>query len=158
MSFMKVLLFSGAILLFLALFQPAGAKELTWQEVASELMSPACPGRLVINCSSGEADQLRTLIKQKVDEGWNKKQIMKYFADIYGDEYLAAPAKQGFYLLAWVVPFAVVGVGAFVILLVMRIWRKSGRLKESIPLETLSGADKGALSEKLDEELNKFDY
>jgi cytochrome c-type biogenesis protein CcmH len=152
-------IFSVITLLLLTSFQPGEAKELTWQDVAKELMSPACPGRLVIDCPSGEADQLRTLIKQKVDEGWTKKQIMQYFANIYGEEYLAAPAKRGFYLLAWIVPFVVVAVGAFVVLLVMRIWKRTGQLEEEEAASAaLPEGEKGALSEKLDEELNKFDF
>ncbi len=148
-----------AVAVFLFAFSTVGeARELTWQEVALELMSPACPGRTVLSCPSGEGDQLRTLVKQKVAEGWSKKQIIDYFVSIYGEEYRASPPAKGFYLLAWIVPFMAVGVGAVVVFLVMRVWRKKGKIADETESEGIPEGDISALSEKLDEELKKFDY
>ncbi|MDH3603255.1 MAG: hypothetical protein OEU26_26880, partial [Candidatus Tectomicrobia bacterium] len=43
----------------------ASATALVWQDVAGQLMSPACPGRTLINCTSGQSEQWRELIRQK---------------------------------------------------------------------------------------------
>ena len=136
----------------------AAAKELSWQEVARELMSPACPGKLVIDCPSGEGEQLRTLIRQKVEESWDKDRIKKYYVDMYGQEYLAAPAKKGFFLLVWVVPFAVVIMGAFVVFLITCIWKRKGETEEAAHPSSLPEKDKDSLLEKLDDELDKFEF
>lgn len=149
----------AAIVVLLISPMPARAdKELAWQDVAKELMSPACPGRLILDCPSGEGEQLRTLIKQKVGEGWTKKQIMDYFVSIYGEQYLASPAKKGFYLLAWIVPILAVVVGALVVFLVTRVWRRRGKIAAEAASPHVPEAEKDALSKKLDDELSKFDF
>lgn len=158
MKLLATVLFCAIVISFAAASPLKAAKELRWQEVAGELMSPACPGKLVIDCPSGEGAQLRTLIKQKVDDGWTKKQIKEYFVGIYGEEYLAAPAKKGFYLLVWVLPFALLGVGAFVVFFVIKIWKKEGEVEERAASSVVGQENKRALSEKLDEELEKFDF
>lgn len=151
-------IFSALVFLLFAVSAVMGAEELTWQEAAGELMSPACPGRLLVDCPSGEAEQLRTLVKQKVADGWTKEQIKGYFVKLYGEEVLAAPSKRGFYLLAWIVPFAALAVGALVVFLVVRIWRRRGELEEQAASAPHPEVGEGSLSEKLDEELKEFDF
>lgn len=158
---MKIILgavFAAIIILLVSPLPARGDKELKWEDVAKELMSPACPGRLILDCPSGEGEQLRTLIKQKVNEGWTKKQIMDYFVSIYGEQYLASPAKKGFYLLAWIVPILAVAVGALVVFLVTRVWRRSGKVAAEAAPSHVPEAEKDALSKKLDDELSKFDF
>ena len=95
MSLSKLgLMLAGFYMLTLLSLLPA-ASALQWQDVAGELMSPACPGRTLINCTSGQSEQLRELIRQKVDQGESKAAIMKYFVDMHGEEILAAPPQKG---------------------------------------------------------------
>ena len=110
------IIFLGGVLL--ALSGPVGAEVLVWQDVANELMSPACPGRTLINCTSGQAEQWRELIRQKVAKGETKEEIIQYFVELRGEEILAAPPKKGFALAAWLLPLFVLlnGVGLIVVL------------------------------------------
>jgi cytochrome c-type biogenesis protein CcmH len=93
-----------------------------WQDVAGELMSPACPGRTLLNCTSIQAEQWRELIRQKLANGESKEQILQYFVDISGEAILAAPPKKGFALTAWILPLFVVVNGAVLILALTRRW------------------------------------
>jgi len=93
-----------------------------WQDVAGALMSPACPGRTLLNCTSSQAEQWRELIRQKLANGESKEQILQYFVDISGEAILAAPPKKGFALTAWLLPFFVVVNGAVLILALTRRW------------------------------------
>ena len=93
-----------------------------WQDVAGELMSPACPGRTLLNCTSSQAEQWRELIRQKLAKGESKEQILQYFVDISGEAILAAPPKKGFALTAWLLPLFVVINGAILILALTRRW------------------------------------
>ena len=65
-----------------------------WQDVAGDLMSSACPGRTLLNCTSSQAEQWRELIRQKLLQGESKEQILQYFVDIGGEGILAAPPKR----------------------------------------------------------------
>src|SRR2546423_8816524 len=87
----------------------------SWQDVAGDLMSPACPGRTLLNCTSSQAEQWRELIRQKLAKGESKEQILQYFVDISGEAILAAPPKKGFALTVWLLPLFVVINGAVLI-------------------------------------------
>jgi cytochrome c-type biogenesis protein CcmH len=104
------------LLLVLSLSSPSTA--LVWQDVANELMSPACPGRSLINCTSGQSEQWREVIRQKLAKGETKEQIIQYFVAMRGEEILATPPKQGFALTAWLLPLFVImnGVGLIIVL------------------------------------------
>src|SRR6266581_8180366 len=93
-----------------------------WQDVAGDLMSPACPGRTLLNCTSSQAEQWRELIRQKLAKGESKEQILRYFVDIGGEGILAAPPKQGFALTAWLLPLFVMVNGAGLIVILTRRW------------------------------------
>ncbi len=127
MSFQKTFpILTGIYLLILSGHLPS-AYALTWQDVANELMSPACPGRTLVNCTSGQSEQLRELIRQKVGQGESKSAIMDYFVDMHGEEILAAPPKKGFALAAWLLPLFVVVNGAGLILVLTFRWTRNRR-------------------------------
>jgi cytochrome c-type biogenesis protein CcmH/NrfF len=111
------LLFS---MMMLVLSTPAWSQ--SWQDVAGDLMSPACPGRTLLNCTSSQAEQWRELIRQKLTRGETKEQILRYFVDIGGEGILAAPPKQGFALTAWLLPLFVMVNGAGLIVVLTRRW------------------------------------
>jgi cytochrome c-type biogenesis protein CcmH len=98
---------------------------LQWQDVANELMSPACPGRTLVNCTSGQSEQLRELIRQKIAQGESKPAIIRYFVDMHGEEILAAPPKKGFALAAWLLPLFVVLNGAGLIMILTFRWTRN---------------------------------
>jgi len=117
-----------SLLLLLGLSAPATA--LVWQDVAGELMSPACPGRTLINCTSGQSEQWRELIRQKIAQGESKDEIMRYFVEMRGEEILAAPPKKGFALTAYLLPLFVVLNGAGLILVLTFRWVRRQPISE----------------------------
>ena len=94
----------------------------SWQDIAGDLMSPACPGRTLLNCTSSQAEQWREIIRQKLFQGESKEQILRYFIDISGEGILAAPPKQSFALTAWLLPLFVMVNGAGLIVVLTRRW------------------------------------
>jgi len=107
-------------MMLLSLNSPAWSQP--WQDVAGELMSPACPGRTLLNCTSSQAEQWRELIRQKLAQGESKEQILRYFVDIGGEGILAVPPKKGFALTAWLLPLFVMMNGAGLIVVLTYRW------------------------------------
>jgi cytochrome c-type biogenesis protein CcmH len=120
MRILSPLCMSLLLSMMLGLSAPAWSQ--AWQDVAGELMSPACPGRTLLNCTSSQAEQWRELIRQKLAQGESKEQILRYFVDISGEGILAAPPKQGFALAAWLLPLFVIVNGAGLIVVLTRRW------------------------------------
>ena len=123
-------------MMMLGLSSPAWSQP--WQDVAGDLMSPACPGRTLLNCTSSQAEQWRELIRQKLFQGESKEQILRYFVDIGGEGILAAPPKKGFALTAWLLPLFVMVNGAGLIVVLTRRWtqRRPGAEAHSMTVDS----------------------
>ena len=113
------------VVVLAVLHTPVSSQESVWQDNAGELMSPACPGRTLLNCTSEHAGQWQELIRQKVAQGVPKDEIMQYFINIGGEEVLASPPKRGFTLAVWLLPaFALLNGAGLIILLTTRWVRR----------------------------------
>ena len=73
---------------------------------------------------------MRAVVREKLADGWTRKQILQFFVDRYGEGVLAAPPKSGVNLVAWVVPFAAVASAAVLLFFVIRAMRKGGQTRE----------------------------
>jgi cytochrome c-type biogenesis protein CcmH len=59
-----------------------------------------------------------------VEGGHTGREILDAFVDTYGEQVLMAPPKQGFNLLGYVVPGFALTVGAIVLAVVIKRWRR----------------------------------
>ena len=90
-----------------------------------------CP-HLIGQCGDecGLAPQLVQQITQMVAAGQQEDQVYAAFEAEYGASVLAVPKAEGFNLLAWIVPFAVLLAGIVVIVVVVRNLRPDETLDE----------------------------
>ncbi len=146
------------LLLFQIFFPAQPVWALTMEEVAREIMSPACPGQLLIDCPSGEGGQLRELIRQKIAQGETKEQIIQYFVDVYGENILAAPPKKGFFLTLWYFPYLILLNGVGVIALITLIWVRRKKNYASPSIHPPSSAEENKYLDRVEKELNEFKY
>ncbi len=96
-------------------------------DVAWQLKCPVCSGETVADSSASIAQQMRLVIRQQLQDGQSEQQVLQYFAARYGNQILLAPPTQGAYLLAWLVPVAMLLAGLGLISFVARDWRALGR-------------------------------
>lgn len=94
------------------------------QEVSHGVMCPTCDTTLD-RSNSPAADRMRDYIKDKVDQGWTKKQIEDGLVKQYGGDeaILATPRAHGIGLLAWGVPALVALLGLISGVVLVRRWR-----------------------------------
>jgi cytochrome c-type biogenesis protein CcmH len=62
------------------------------------------------------------MIRDGISGGKSDKEILDGMVGRYGAVVLAAPTKEGFNLLAWIAPFAVLGAGILGTVLLVRRW------------------------------------
>jgi cytochrome c-type biogenesis protein CcmH len=104
------------------------------------------------------AEQMKRYIRRFVAEGWSTQRIENYFVAQFGPEVLAEPPTHGFNLLAWVIPFAVIGGGLLAVGTGAWVWSRN-RSGEGPPTLTLLGGPTlaPALESRVDQELARYD-
>ena len=60
-----------------------------------------------------------------VSGGYSAQEILDAFVGTYGERVLMAPSAAGFNLVGWLAPFVVLGVGAMLVVVVLRKWQRA---------------------------------
>jgi cytochrome c-type biogenesis protein CcmH len=135
----------------------ASERQPTLPELERELICPTCHESLAVS-SSPIADRMRSFIRARIAAGDTKSEIKSKLVDQFGESVLAAPPKRGFNLLAWLLPFAGLGLGGAALAVLARRW---SRAREEPASADPSGNGRGPLDPELerrvDEELARFD-
>ncbi len=153
---MRLLLaIAAGVALLLAPAAIASERHPTQGEVEAELVCPTCHSPLD-ESNSPIAQQMKAKIREWIAAGWTKSQIEDEFVAELGPGVLGVPRTHGFDLLAWVLPFAGIAVGALALAGGAWYWsrnRPSGNLppgNDGSPLDP-------ELDRRVDEELARFD-
>ncbi len=157
MRLRSLLAFLFAAMTLAAFSAPAHA--VTTKEVEKELMCQCGCTMVVDVCDCETANQIRTKITELIGQGQNKDKIVAYFVGQYGEKMLSSPPKQGFNLVAWVVPFAAVAVGGAVLYFILRAWVSKGRGQqeaEAAATEPVSIEETEEYRDRLQDELKRF--
>ena len=117
-------------------------------EVGSQLKCPVCQSESVADSPALIAQQMRGVIRQQLQSGKSEQQVIQYFINTYGDQIVWSPPWQGFTLLAWLVPIALVLIGAVLLFFTLREWR-------AIPPVT-ADEDEKALADIDEAELERY--
>ena len=120
-----LLLLAGAHALASPVLAAGAAQELEERVQACNrtLMCPVCPAETIDQSQVELAREMRAIVRQRLEAGETCAQVQAFFVERYGESVLAAPPREGFNLVAWVVPPAVVAGGALGLLLVLRAMR-----------------------------------
>jgi len=141
--------------------QPELAIEEVFNNMQNELMCLCGCNSILKKCphiECGFAIPARKDILSQLKSGKSRDEVITYLVAKYGERILAAPAKEGFNLVGYAMPFiAIVLVGALVGKTVSR-WARRGAEETSDNLASTSDThvDKG-LSDRLKKELEDFD-
>lgn len=128
------------------------------QDIDRSLMCPLCAGQTIAESQSELSAQMRAVVREKLEQGATKEEILQFFVDRYGEGVLAAPAKSGFNLVVWLAPTTSIIVGSIILWLVIRKWARGGKKYTSGPVVTTQGVnDDEKYRKQLEEELNDFD-
>ena len=108
------------------------AKPLVAQLQRDELergLKCACPCKLdVFTCRTtdfqcGISPAMHSDVVRLVDGGYSVDEIVAAFTTVYGERVLMAPVKEGFNIAGYVVPFITLGIGATMLVALLRRWK-----------------------------------
>jgi cytochrome c-type biogenesis protein CcmH len=90
----------------------------------------ACPCKLdVFTCRTtdfqcGISPAMHSDVVRLVEGGYSADEIVAAFTKVYGERVLMSPVKEGFNIAGYVVPFITVGVGATMLVALLRRWKR----------------------------------
>ena len=122
-------------ILWLSLAALAGAQQVQLEQevfdIASELRCPVCRSESASDSNSDASIEFRNIIRERLEAGESREQIIASFQERYGDWILLDPPRRGLYLWVWGLPLAAALVGAALLGFLFLRWRKNA----ATPLE-----------------------
>ena len=121
------------------------AQELEAAAVFESVLSPFCPGRLLRDCPSTAAHELKDKIRTMIVEGKSRAEIETYLFALYGDTIRSVPPKHGFGNVAWWGPAVFVLIGAGI----LGVWLRSKKTGTEPPPQEITPEMKARLDRHL---------
>jgi cytochrome c-type biogenesis protein CcmH/NrfF len=105
----------------------AGDSSTRFDHLGHQLVCQCGCGQILLECnhvncpvSGPMIDELKT----QMATGLPDAGVLNFFIAKYGPVVLAAPIRGGFDDVAWIVPIAIFVLGALLVILILRVWRK----------------------------------
>lgn len=118
------------IAFLLALTVPVSGTAQTLEDrtyaIARELMCPVCAGQTVAESNSTLAQQMRQIIRERLQRGESREEILAFFVAQFGESVLASPPKRGAGLVLWLAPLLAFAIGIIILARYMRRMSKPG--------------------------------
>lgn len=126
------------------------------QEIYGSLMCPLCPGQTIDQSQSELSTQMRLLVREKLERGETREEILQFFVERYGETVLAAPVKSGFNLIVWITPILGIFIGGIVLWVIIRR-RVRGATSNGQLSPTPDNGNVDKYRDQLEKDLKNFD-
>ena len=124
--------------------------------IAHKLYCPVCESTPLDVCPTQACHEWRELIRTMLAEGKTEDEITQHFVDQYGARVLAEPPKEGFFWLIYLLPPAIILLGAVVLFRSLKEWTTpKAAVSASGGERSESSAKKDDYVARLEEELKK---
>jgi len=124
----------------------------TYTDVEDEVMCVSCNVPLNV-AESPQAEAQKAEIRRLVDKGLSKQEVKDALVDQYGPRVLALPKDDGFGIVVYIVPVAVVLLLLGLVAVLLPRWKRRGDETHEPVAPALSAAD----SKRLDADLRHYD-
>jgi cytochrome c-type biogenesis protein CcmH len=119
-------------------------------DIDTLLIAPCCWSQPISDHQSEIAIQMRGEVRNMLRAGMGRQEILDAYVEQYGARILSIPPQQGFNRLTFVMPAVFAAVGLFVIVAVLR------RFRRATAKAAVSVSD-SAVARRVEEELNALD-
>ena len=113
---------------FAAIQQPVAvndsALDARTSEVASTLRCPVCQGESIQDSPSELAQQMRSVVRDRLRAGDTPDEVRAYFASRYGEWILLEPKMSGLNILLYILPVVLILGGLVFIVFLVKKWTK----------------------------------
>ena len=147
----------ATIAAFLVLAGPAAAACPSVAALEGEVMCPTCKTTLD-QSDAPAARQIKTFIRERAERCVSEEQIKDELVAQFGPAVLAAPPREGFHWLAWLLPLGGLLAGAGIVSILVWRWSRS-RPAAAAPPDGMNGRARldPEVERRIDRELARFD-
>lgn len=124
-------------------------------EIAKGLYCPVCENTPLDVCPTEACKQWRDVIRTQLGEGKTKEEIEQYFVDYYGDRVLAEPPRTGLNWLIYLLPPALILLGAVLLFKNFQAWTKPKVVEADVKQARSVESSSDDYVAKIEEELKK---
>lgn len=125
----------------------------TLAQLEKKFICPTCQTTLELS-NAPVAERMRAFIRQRLAAGDSEQEIEDALVAQFGEAVLASPPKEGFNLLAWVLPLAGGAIAVAAVAVALRRWSRTRQ--QAAPAAAAAPLDPD-LERRVDEELSRFD-
>lgn len=105
-----------ASVLVAALATPSGSLEDRARGIEAQLRCPTCQGLSIADSPAASAAQMRSLVREQLAAGASDDEVRAFFTARYGRWILLDPPPSGPDLALWLVPAAILAIGAALVI------------------------------------------
>jgi cytochrome c-type biogenesis protein CcmH len=121
------------------------------REIEDNLIAPCCWSQPVSQHDSEVAQQIRDEVTAMVGAGKSREEILDFFVARYGERILVTPRPKGFNRLAYILPWAALPLGTWLLILLLR------KLKSPAPAPAPSPQTDSRYSSIIEKEMREMD-
>jgi cytochrome c-type biogenesis protein CcmH len=123
--------------------------------IAKKLYCPVCESTPLDVCPTEACRDWREQIRHMLADGRSEDEILQYFVDQYGDRVLAEPPRAGFNWLVYILPPAIILIGAFILYRALRAWTRPAPASSGTGESEAQAISQDEYIARLEEELKK---
>jgi cytochrome c-type biogenesis protein CcmH/NrfF len=96
------------------------------REISAQLRCVVCQGLSLQDSPSQLAQEMRGIVREKLEEGMTPPEVKAWFVEKYGEWVLLEPEPRGFNLVVYIMPIAMLLGGAGFVFFKARSWTQQG--------------------------------
>ena len=121
------------------------------RDIEDNLIAPCCWSQPVSQHYSEAAEQIRTEVRAMVAQGMTRDEILDHYVAQYGERILATPRARGFNMLAYVLPWAALIFGAWLLIVLIK------KLRSPAPAPIPVDVPTERYASRIDKEMKEFE-
>jgi cytochrome c-type biogenesis protein CcmH/NrfF len=117
---------SQILLLCCALVLLMRADTSRFENLGGKIMCSCGCGQMLLKCNHvgcPNSDKMIRQLRAQVAKTSNDEEVLQFFREQWGVTAVVEPGRHGFELTVWILPFAGLAVGLFLVVIIVRKWR-----------------------------------
>ncbi len=104
-KYISIILLLTLLLLPLVIYEDNNSR---YEKLSKSLLCPVCQGETLFDSPSEYADDMRSVLKEQIDNGMSDKQIMDYWTARFGERINTNPQNSDYFLILFPIIFGLV--------------------------------------------------